>query len=142
VALPPPGEGQAAILIQHTKAQHTGGQVTAIRDTVMDMTTGIPTNRLEYVPNRLKLKIRHPAQNQHGSSTVIFFRKSGGDSGNLGHPRSFKKIKQFLNAFQSQFPCGANETIHFAKGIPGTIPLHAPAAGDFQGSAGDEAGVI
>ncbi len=61
MALHPPGEGQAAILIQHTKAQHTGGQDTV---TVMDTTMVIPTNLLEYVPNRLKPRIRHPVPNQ------------------------------------------------------------------------------
>ena len=53
MALPPPGEGQAAILIQHTKAQHTGGQDTV---TVMDTTMGIRPKATEYVPNRLKAK--------------------------------------------------------------------------------------
>jgi hypothetical protein len=72
VALPPPGEGQAVILIQHTKAQHTGGQDTVtVMDTTMGM--GIRTNRAEFVRNRLKPRIRHRVQNQRGSNTIIFF---------------------------------------------------------------------
>jgi hypothetical protein len=78
VALPPPGEGQAAILVQHTKAQHTGGQDTAIRDTVMDMTMPIPTKAAEYVPNRLKPRIRQLLQNQQSSRYVNIFLKLRG----------------------------------------------------------------
>jgi hypothetical protein len=64
VAHPPPGEGQAAILIQHTKAQHTGGQDTV---TVMDTTMGIRPKATEYVPNRLKPRLRQQLQNHQGS---------------------------------------------------------------------------
>ena len=65
MALPPPGEGQAAILIQHTKVQHTGGQDTV---TVMDTTTGTRTKGTECESKRLKPRIKHPLQNQQGSS--------------------------------------------------------------------------
>ncbi len=73
MALHPPGEGQAAILIQHTKARHTGGQNTVTdMDTTMGM--GIRTNRAEFVRNRLKPRLRHPVQNQQGSKIFLKIR--------------------------------------------------------------------
>ena len=77
MVLPPPGEGQAAILIQHTKAQHMGGQDT-VTATVMDMTMGIRPKATEYVPNRLKPRLRHLLQNQQRSRCHNIFVKIRG----------------------------------------------------------------